>query len=109
MFDEACDVYANLSRREDSGGLLSRTQASKGGTNDATSVTCASHVLGVNLAKCPISEVKTKWGAGMNLSNSNLTTYLEASYVPGASTVTIFSIFQMKVHIDALGNMTTEF
>jgi peroxiredoxin Q/BCP len=56
-----------------------------------------------------ISEVKTKWGAGMNLSNSNLSTYLEASYKPSASTVTIFSVFQMKVHIDAQGNFTTEY
>lgn len=109
LFDEACDVYANLARRGDSGGLLSRTQASKGGGADATAATCASHVLAVNLAKCPISEVKTKWGAGMNLSNSNLSTYLEASYKPSASTVTIFSIFQMKVHIDAAGNWTTEY
>ena len=109
LFDEACDLYSNLARRSDSGGLLSRVQASRTGSSDATGATCASHVLAVNLAKCPISEVKTKWGAGMNLSNSNLSTYLEASYKPGASTVTIFSVFQMKVHIDALGNFTTEY
>ena len=109
LFDEATDCYANLSRRVDSGGLISRVQGSRLGESDATVATCASHVLAVNLAKCPISEVKTKWGAGLNLSNSNLTTYLEATYSPAASTVTIFSIFQMKVHIDAQGNFTTEY
>jgi hypothetical protein len=110
LYDEATDLYANLSRRNDSGGLIARNQASKSATYDATSPSCPSHVLAVNLAKCPITEVKTKWGAGMNLSNSNLSIYLEATYAPtAASTVTIFSVFQMKVHIDALGNFTTEY
>ena len=103
-------IYANLSRRNDSGGLIARNQASKTATYDATSPSCPSHVLAVNLAKCPITEVKTKWGAGMNLSNSNLSIYLEATYAPtAASTVTIFSVLQMKVHIDAVGNFTTEY
>ena len=109
LFDEVCDLYSNLARRSDSCGLLSRTQSSRLGDPTTTVASCASHVLAVNLAKCPISEVKTKWGAGMNLSNSNLSTYLEASYKPAASTVTIFSVFQMKVHIDAQGNFTTEY
>ena len=110
LLDEAYDVYANLSRRKDSCGLISRIQGSKNGSTDFTTSISGSNVMAVNLAKCPISEVKEKWGAGLNLSNNNLSTYLEVTFSPTvASTITIFSIFQMKVHIDAQGNFTTEY
>ena len=121
--DEAYDVFSHVSRRDDSGGLLSRNQSSTkfdvnnqpvaytDGTAQLAALagaTSPSHVLAVNLAKCGPSEVY--WGKGMNLSSSNLASYLNVNYSTlNAQTITIFSIFQMKIHIDALGNFTTEF
>ena len=112
--DEAYDLYAQVSRRHDSGGLLARTQASTLTPADAAaqtaifaSATGNSHVLAVNLSKCGPNEVY--WGKGKNLSGSSLNTYLNVDYTPiNAQTVTIFSIFQQKVHIDAMGNMSNE-
>ena len=46
----------------------------------------------------------------MNMSGNNLSTYLQVQYLPWvAQTINIYSVFQMKLHIDALGNMSTEF
>jgi hypothetical protein len=112
--DEAYDLYSQVSRRYDSGGLLSRTQSATQTPADATaqtalfaSATGPSHVLTVNLAKCGPNE--SYWGKGKNLSGSSLNTYLNVDYTPlNAQTVTIFSIFQQKVHIDAMGNMSNE-
>lgn len=116
--DEAYDLYSQLSRRHDSGGLLSRTQA--GGsfvtaiTSDTTQLAANSaptgpaQVLAINLSKCGPNE--NYWGKGMNMSGNNLSTYLQVQYAPyQAQTINIYSIFQMKLHIDALGNMSTEF
>jgi hypothetical protein len=65
-------------------------------------------VLAVNLAKCGPNEMY--WGKGKNLSGSSLNTYLNVDYTTlNAQTITIFSVFQMKVHIDAQGGFTTEF
>ena len=116
--DEAYDLYAHLSRRKDSNGLLSRLQAGGGfasAITDATTqlaATAAStgpaQVLAINLAKCGPNE--NYWGKGMNLSQNALSTYLQVLYTPWqAQTINIYSVFQMKLHIDALGNMTTEF
>lgn len=112
--DEAYDLYSHVSRRHDSGGLLARTQASTltpanagAQTGYFASATGNSHVLAVNLAKCGPNE--NYWGKGKNLSGSSLNTYLNVDYTPlNAQTVTIFSIFQQKVHIDAMGNMSNE-
>ena len=122
--DEAYDLYAQLARRDDSAGLLSRIQAST--LVDANNVPVAytdgaaqlaalasatvspSQVLAVNLAKCGPNEMY--WGKGKNLSGSSLNTYLNVDYTTlNAQTITIFSVFQMKVHIDAQGGFTTEF
>lgn len=112
--DEAYDLYSQISRRYDSGGLLARTQAATrtpANAGDQTTLfataTGPSHVLAVNLAKCGPNE--SYWGKGKNLSGSSLNTYLNVDYTPlNAQTVTIFSIFQQKVHIDAMGNMSNE-
>lgn len=113
--DEAYDLFSQLSRRHDSGGLLSRPQIATDSITDAASHTLStrsatgpSQVLAINLSKCGANE--EYWGKGMNLSNSNLTSYLQATYVPWVlQTINIYSVYQMKLHIDALGNMTTEF
>jgi len=113
--DETYDVYSQLSRRHDSGGLISRTQATAVLAVDAATQTAAmdsqlgpSQVLSINLSKCGPNE--DYWGKGMNLSGSNLTNYLQVQYTPfNAQTINIYSIFQMKLHIDALGNFSTEF
>ena len=127
--DEAYDLYAHLSRRDDSAGLLERVQASTlvdvnneptayldaSGNVSATTQAAAfssasspSQVLAVNLTKCGPNEMY--WGKGKNLSGNSLNTYLNVDYTTlNAQTITIFSIFQMKVHIDELGNMTTEY
>lgn len=116
--DEAYDLYSQLSRRLNSGGLLSRTQAGGGfatAITDAASQLAAtaaatgpSQVLAINLSKCGPNE--SYWGKGMNMSGNNLSTYLQVQYAPWqAQTINIYSVFQMKLHIDALGNMTTEF
>ena len=111
-------MYSQLSRRQNSGGLLSRTQA---GGSFATPITDAgsqltataastgpSQVLAINLSKCGPNE--NYWGKGMNMSGNNLSTYLQVQYLPWvAQTINIYSVYQMKLHIDALGNMTTEF
>ena len=124
--DEAYDLYAQLARRDDSAGLLERTQASTyvdannepvayaagvgAGSQTAafTAATSPSQVLAVNLAKCGPNEMY--WGKGKNLSGSSLNTYLNVDYTTlNAQTITIFSVFQMKVHINAQGEFTTEF
>ena len=121
--DEVYDLYAHLARRDDSAGLLSRTQSSTyvdvnykpvaytdAGAQLAAlaASTSPSQVLAVNLSKCGPNE--NYWGKGLNLSGSNLNTYLTVNYTTlNAQTITIFSVFQMKVHIDQMGNMTTEF
>jgi len=113
--DETYDVYSQLSRRHDSGGLISRTQSTAVTATDAATQTAAmdsqigpSQVLSINLSKCGPNE--NYWGKGMNLSGSNLTNYLQVQYSTyNIQTINIYAIFQMKVHIDALGNFTTEF
>ena len=105
--DEAYDIYSHLSRRHNSGGLLARTQASSAGADDAPA-SSGSQVLAVNLSKCGPNEVY--WGKGMNLSGTNLSNYLQVTYTPAKiQTLNIYSVFQMKLHIDAMGNFTTEF
>jgi len=105
--DESLDTMQHLSRRKDTAGLLSRTQASPFETYAATAAG-QSGILCVNLSKCSADE--DVWGKGLNLSGSNLSNYLQVAYTPAAaSTITIFSIFQMKVHIDKMGNFTTEY
>ena len=116
--DEAYDLYSQLSRRLNSGGLVSRLQAGGGFATPITTAltqtaatvasTGPSQVLAINLSKCGPNE--NYWGKGMNMSNNNLSTYLQVQYLPWvAQTINIYSVFQMKLHIDALGNMTTEF
>ena len=121
--DEAYDLYSHLSRRDDSAGLISRVQgatlvdannvavAYANGAAQLTALAASaspSQVLAVNLSKCGPNE--NYWGKGMNLSGSNLSNYLNVNYTTlNAQTITIFSIFQMKVHIDAQGNFSTEF
>jgi len=117
--DEAYDLFSQLSRRHDAGGLVSRSQGSGGTTGtaittDATQLVGSatidgpSQVLALNLSKCGPNE--DYWGKGMNLSQNNLSTYLQCQYTTFvAQTINIYSVFQMKLHIDALGNMTTEF
>ena len=116
--DEAYDLYSQLSRRLNSGGLVSRLQAGGGFATAITSAatqtaatvasTGPSQVLAINLSKCGPNE--TYWGKGMNMSGNNLSTYLQVQYLPWvAQTINIYSVFQMKLHIDALGNMSTEF
>ena len=117
--DEAYDLYSHISRRYNSGGLVSRAQG--GGSTTGTAVTTEgtqlaasgnatgpSQVLAGNLSKCGPNE--NYWGKGMNMSGNNLSTYLQVQYAPfQAQTINIYSVFQMKLHIDALGNMSTEF
>ena len=108
--DEAYDLYSHLSRRKEAAGLINRGQG--GGSALAANVDIGaangpSNVLAVNLAKCGPQE--NYWGKGMNISG-NLSNSLVVSYTPQANTtVTIFSVFQMKVHIDKMGNFSTEF
>jgi hypothetical protein len=108
--DEVYDLYSHLSRRKEAAGLINRAQG--GGSAIAASVDIGavggpSNVLAVNLAKCGPQE--NYWGKGMNISG-NLSNSLVVSYTPPANTtVTIFSVFQMKVHIDKMGNFSTEF
>ena len=105
--DENLDTMQHLSKRKESGGLLARIQANPKAVYDA-SATGQSGILCVNLSKCSANE--DVWGKGLNLSGSNLSNYLQVAYTPAAAqTVNIYSIFQMKVHIDKMGNFTTEY
>jgi len=108
--DEAFDTMKHLSRRKEStvtGGLINRLQAAPGLTY-ASTATGTSGILCVNLSKCGAEE--DVWGKGLNLSGSNLSNYLNVQYSPAnAQTVNIYSIFQMKVHIDKMGGFSTEF
>jgi hypothetical protein len=118
--DETYDLYSQLSRRHDSGGLISRPQVTTLIAQDTeanaiaaqtaayTSAIGPSQVLSINLSKCGPNE--DYWGKGMNLSGSNLTNYLQVQYKPAnLQTINIYSVFQMKLHIDAQGGFTTEF
>lgn len=108
--DEAYDTMKHLSRRKEStvtGGLINRKQANPSIDYASTSVG-SSGILCVNLSKCGAEE--NVWGKGLNLSGSNLSNYLYTLFTPAAvSTVNIYSIFQMKVHIDKMGGFSTEF
>lgn len=108
--DEAFDTMKHLSRRKEAtvtGGLINRLQANPKTAYDSGG-TGTSGILCVNLSKCGADE--NVWGKGLNLSGSNLSNYLYVQYTPAAAqTVNIYSIFQMKVHIDKMGGFSTEF
>ena len=105
--DEAYDTMQHLSKTKGLGGLMSRVQANPALTYDNTD-DGTSGILCVNLSKCGADE--HVWGKGLNLSGSNLSNYLQVQYGPqAASTINIYSIFQMKVHIDKMGGFSTEF
>jgi hypothetical protein len=108
--DESFDTMKHLSRRKEStvtGGLINRTQTDPSLTYASTSAG-TSGIVCVNLSKCGAEE--NVWGKGLNLSGSNLTNFLNIQYTPAAvSTINIYSIFQMKVHIDKMGGFSTEF
>lgn len=105
--DEAYDTMQHLSKTKGLGGVMSRTQANPALTYDNTD-DGSSGILCVNLSKCGADE--HVWGKGLNLSGSNLSNFLQVQYGPAdPSTVNIYSIFQMKVHIDKMGGFSTEF
>jgi len=108
--DESFDTMKHLSRRKEpttTGGLINRLQANPFLTYDS-GATGTSGIVCVNLSKCGAEE--NVWGKGLNLSGSNLSNYLNVQYAPAAAqTVNIYSIFQMKVHIDKMGGFSTEF
>ena len=105
--DEAYDTMQHLSKTKGLGGLMSRVQANPALTYDNTD-DGTSGILCVNLSKCGADE--HVWGKGLNLSGSNLSNYLQVQYGPqAASTINIYSIFQMKFHIDKMGGFSTEF
>jgi hypothetical protein len=106
--DEAYDTMQHLSKTK-GGGVLSKIQAdTTSAYDDTASGTGPAVILAVNLSKCGADE--HVWGKGLNLSGSNLSNYLYVQYSPSAdSTVNIYSIFQMKVHIDKMGGFSTEF
>lgn len=106
--DEAYDTMQHLSISKGMGALLSRGQANPAlvyasGNAGPSGIVC------VNLSKCGADE--HVWGKGLNLSGSNLSNYLQVQYGPQTAghTVNIYSIFQMKVHIDKMGGFSTEF
>jgi hypothetical protein len=105
--DETYDTMQHLSKSKGLGGVMSKVQADPAltydNTNDGTS-----GIICVNLSKCETDE--HVWGKGLNLSGSNLSNFLQVQFTPAAaSTVNIYSIFQMKVHIDKMGGFSTEF
>ena len=107
--DEAYDTMQHLSKNyNNNGGLLSRAQADPGLTY-AAGASGTAGIVAVNLSKCGPDE--HVWGKGMNLSGSNLSNYLNVQYTPVTDphTVNIYSIFQMKVHIEKMGGFSTEF
>jgi len=106
--DESYDTMQHLSKSKGLGGVLSRGQASPGLAYDSTD-DGTSGIVCVNLSKCGADE--HVWGKGLNLSGSNLSNYLQVQYGPQTAThtVNIYSIFQMKVHIDKMGGFSTEF
>jgi hypothetical protein len=106
--DEAYDTMQHLSKTKGLGGVISRTQAVLSTAYDADE-NGNSGIVAVNLSKCSADE--NVWGKGINLSGSNLSNYLNVTYTPVTDpcTVTIYSIFQMKVHIDKMGGFSTEF
>jgi hypothetical protein len=106
--DEAYDTMQHLSKTKSLGGVISRVQCDPSETYDSDSDGNAG-IVAVNLSKCSADE--HVWGKGINLSGSNLSNYLNVTYTPltDPCTVTIYSIFQMKVHIDKLGGFSTEF
>ena len=106
--DESYDTLQHLSRKGNkTGGVLGRTQSSPVTAYDGTAAG-SSGILCVNLSKCSADE--HVWGKGLNLSGSNLSNFLQVQYTPAdAQTVNIYSIFQMKVHIDKMGGFSTEF
>ena len=106
--DEAYDTMQHLSKTKGLGGVMSRVQANPALEYDSTDEG-TSGIVCVNLSKCGADE--HVWGKGLNLSGSNLSNYLQVQYGPqtAAHTVNIYSIFQMKVHIDKMGGFSTEF
>lgn len=105
--DESYDTMQHLSKTKGSGGLLSVVQ-SEIDLNYTSTTSGPAGIACVNLSKCGADE--HVWGKGLNLSGSNLSNYLYVQYSPeAASTVNIYSIFQMKVHIDKMGGFSTEF
>lgn len=108
--DESFDTMKHLSRRKEAtvtGGMINREQANPALTYASTDVG-TSGILCVNLSKCGAEE--NVWGKGLNLSGSNLSNFLNVQFTPAAaSTINIYSIFQMKVHIDKMGGFSTEF
>jgi len=105
--DESYDTMQHLSKSKGYGGLLSIIQ-SEVDLAYSSATTGTGGILCVNLSKCGADE--HVWGKGLNLSGSNLSNYLYVQYAPEeASTVNIYSIFQMKVHIDKMGGFSTEF
>ena len=106
--DESFDTLKHLSRyKNTNGGLINRLQSNPK-TTYASGPEGTSGIVAVNLSKCDADE--HVWGKGLNLSGSNLSNYLNVSYTPAAaSTINIYSIFQMKVHIDKMGGFSTEF
>ena len=99
---------ANIFKKQTSkgyqqGGLINRAQliAAEGGA--AGSSLC----LAVNLSKTGADE--TMFGAGLDLSSSNSPNVFQVSYTPAnASTVTVYVLSQALLHINGLGQFSTE-
>lgn len=85
------------------GGIINRAQMiAAEGTIDGSSL-----CLAVNLAKTGADE--TMFGAGLDLSTSNSPNVFQVSYTPvSASTVTVYVLAQALLHINGMGQMSTE-
>lgn len=87
------------------GGLINRLGlASADGNQDASGATCC---LAVNLCKDNYDD--TKFGTGYDLSTSNSPNLFQVSYTTGAdSTITVWVLAQALLHINGMGQFSTE-
>jgi hypothetical protein len=89
------------------GGLVNRvtlTDGGSGGEGTATGATCC---LAVNLSKQNYDD--TMFGAGYDLSTSNSPNVFQVSYTPAAaSTLNVYVLAQALLHINGMGQFSTE-
>lgn len=89
------------------GGLINRLQITNGGSGGEASATGATCCLAVNLSKDNYDD--TMFGAGIDLSTSNSPNVFQVSYSPAAaSTINVYVLAQALLHINGMGQFSTE-
>lgn len=89
------------------GGLINRVTLTDGGSGGEATSTGATCCLAVNLSKQNYDD--TMFGAGYDLSTSNSPNVFQVSYTPAAaSTLNVYVIAQALLHVNGLGQFSTE-